>query len=177
MNEHGVIALDAVLTPLREEAVSEPRPLDLPGTEMAPGVWLYTDPEADLSGEWASPRGRLCEIGITLARPGRWLGLHVALPPFEADAVTWLGFALRVHAARALALRPCLRSGTEEGFVDTFFDRHALARTAETDHQAFLAPDRHPDLPATAPWRELILFLPSGESLSLALHDLRIFAL
>ena len=59
------------------------------------------------------------------ARPLAWL--HVALPPFEADAVTWLGLALRTHAARPLALRPCLRSGTDGGFVDTFFDRHALA--------------------------------------------------
>ncbi|MBM1222477.1 hypothetical protein JQU17_19895 [Ponticoccus sp. SC2-23] len=177
MSEHGVIALDGMLVPLRDGAVSELRPLDLPGTEMAPGVWLHTDPEAGISGQWSSPRGRLCEIDITVDAPGRWLGLHVALPPFEADAVTWLGIALRVHAARPLALRPCLRSGTDEGFVDTFFDRHALARTAETDHHGVLAPDRHPDLPATAPWRELILFLPSGESLSLALHALRIFAL
>lgn len=176
MSDGGPVALDGALAPLRAGAV-EPRPLDLPGTELAQGVWLHTDPEAALSGRWSSPLGRLAEIDITLGTPGRWLGLHVALPPIEADAVTWLGFACRLHAARPLALRPCLRSGTQEGFVDTFFDRHLLARPAETDHQGLLAPERHPDLPATAPWRELILFLPSGESLSLALHDLRIFAL
>lgn len=175
MND-GVIALDAALAPLRAGMVA-PRPLDRPDTGMAADVWLRSDPEAVFSGSWSSPRGRLCEIDVALDRPGRWLGLHVALPPVEADALAWLGFACRIHAARPLALRPCLRSGTEEGFVDTFFDRHVLARTAETDHQGLLAPERHPDLPATAAWRELILFLPSGENLSLALHALRIFAL
>ena len=172
----GPVALDAALTPLRS-GLSDPRPLDRPGTELAPGVWLHTDPEAVLSGQWSCPRGRLCEIEIMADTVGRWLGLHVALPPFEADAVTWLGFACRVHAARPIALRPCLRSGTETGFVDNFFDRHLLARRAESDHQGLLALERHPDLPAIAPWRELILFLPPGENLSLAVHELRIFAL
>ena len=175
MNE-GVIALDGALAPLRA-GITEPRPLDRPGTELAPGIWLHTDPEAALSGTWSSPRGRLCEMGLALERPGRFLGLHVALPPFEADAVTWLGLACRAHAGRPIALRPCLRSGTETGFVDNFFDRHLLARRAEADHHGILALERHPDLPPIAPWRELIMFLPSGESLSLALHELRIFAL
>lgn len=169
-------ALDAALDPLRRKA-QPGGPVTPPVTDLCPGVWLNGDPEAGHTGQWTSPSGRLCELVITPEAPGHWLGLHIALPPLETDGLTWLSLTLRGHAARPIALKPCLRSGVGEGFSDSFFDRHILLRPAESDHALLMAPAQYPDLPDTAPWRELILFLPPGEALSLALHDVRLIAL
>lgn len=171
-----VFALDEALGPLRLD-VSEKQDVVAASTELAPGVWLHGDPEARFEGTWASPAGRLCEITLDVQTGGRWLALHLTLPPLEADGLRWISLVMRVHAARPVALRPCLRSGTEDGFVDTFWDRHLLATPAERDHQALLTLAHHPDLPLQAPWRELVLFLPSAEDVSFALHDMRVLGL
>lgn len=170
------VALDLALAPLRSGAGAG-GPVAGARTELAPGVWLHPDPEALPEGHWSSPAGRIAELHLRAAAPGRWLGLHIALPPVETDALTWLSLMLRGHAARPLAVKPCLRSGRGEGFSDSFFARHLLLRPEVSDHAGLMAPDHYPDLPDTAPWRELILFLPPAEDLSLALHDLRLVGL
>jgi hypothetical protein len=168
------LRLDAPLAALRATVLS-PAPLG----PVVPGLAFHADPQAGLSGHWHSPRGRLLEVETTVTRPGRWLGLHLALPDLaDLAPLVWLGLAARSGAGHAMALRVCLRSGLPEGgFHDQFFDRHLLSQPAETDHLDMIAPARLPDLPPKAPWRELILFLPPGESLRWSLHDLRLFAL
>ena len=90
-----------------------------------------------------------------MTTPGRWLGLHLALALPDLAAVGWLGFAARSAATPAMTLRACLRSGLAAGgFFDTFFDKHILSQSAETDHLDMIAPAHQPDLPLCAPWRE-----------------------
>jgi len=167
--------MNAPLTALRAAVIAQ-RPV---GTgALAPGVDLRIDPDARISGQWSSPRGRLLELRTEVAQPGDWLGLHLALPPLDLTGVVWLGLAVRSAGAPALVVRACLRSGLPGGgFRDDFLDRHILSQPAETDHVDLLAPDRRPGLPPRAPWREMVLFLPPAQSVTWALHDLRLFAL
>jgi len=145
---------------------------------ISPGVVLRIDPAARIGLTWSSPRARLLELRTTVTTPGDWLGLHVALPPLDLGGVAWFGFVARSAAATALVARACLRSGLPEGgFSDAFFDRHLLSQPGETDHADVMAPDRRPDLPARAPWRDFVLFLPSTHDIAWALHDLRLVRL
>lgn len=158
------------------------RPAVLPWADLAaplpPGLVLHADPEAPRSGRWQSPRGRLLELETRPETSGRWLGLHLPLPLDDLSPLAWIGLAARSAASEALAVRVCLRSGLAAGgFRDCFFDRHLLSQPAESDHLDMLAPDRCPDLPQRAPWREIVLFLPPHRPLAWALHDLRLFAL
>lgn len=163
-------------------------------TPLPPGLALQADPAAGMAGRWQSPRGRLLELEALPEAPGRWFGLHLALPsalwpddraeergpgePPPEPPPGWIGFAARTAAGSVLGLRACLRSGLPEGgFHDAFFDRPITSEPAETDHLDMMAPDRRPDLPRRAPWREFILFLPPDRGLAWALHDLRLFRL
>lgn len=172
-------ALNAPLDALRGQAVAA---APLAGPEPAPfvpGLRLRPDPEAGFTATWESPRGRILSLQGAPARPGRWLGLHLEMPAAtDLTGIAWFGFALRAAAGRPMALRACLRSGREGGgFTDIFLARHALVLPAAGDHHDMLAPDRVPDLPLRAPWREFILFLPPAEPVDLGLHDLRVWAL
>ena len=167
------------LAALRDAAIPG-GPLD--ETPLLPGVRFRLDPEGGSAGRWTSPRDRIVELTVATGRPSRWLGLHLELPEAADLAGTaWLGFALRGAADRPIAVRPCLRSGREAeaggGFVDLFFARHVLLRPGARDHHDMIAPPRSPDLPALAPWREFILFLPPAEPYRLVLEELAVFLL
>lgn len=152
---------------------------DLSEDPIVPGLRFRLDPEAGTTGTWESPQGRLVHLRTKVSRPARWLGLHLALPDLaDMTEVAWFGAVIRTSAAGPAALRLCLRSGLEAGgFIDLFAGRHILAQPAETDGSALFAPSRLPDLPVTAPWRELIVFLPPGEDVDIVVHDLRVFVL
>lgn len=171
-------ALDTAWDALRG-ADLPPAPLFAPGaqeTRLPGGPMLHAAPELRAAGHWSSPDGRLIEIDARIEAPGRWLALHLALPDAGLDDVRWLMLAVRSSAAEACVIRPCLRTGTPGGFRDDFLPRAILAQPRESDHHDLLAPGRMPDLPRQAPWRELILFLPSASSTHLVLHDLRFVA-
>ena len=178
-----LLALDGALGPLRnrvDRAGTEPLFADGNDQPLGPGLMLRLDPQARATGHWSSPEGRLLELHLRISAPGAWFGLHLALPEDlpPLTKVRWIGLAARSGATRAAAIRVCLRSGLAEGgFRDTFFPLHLLSQGRLGDHHDLLAPAQHPDLPATAPWRELVLFLPPAEDLDWALHDLRVFAL
>lgn len=171
-------ALNAPLDALRDAVLPE-APLAFPLAAALPeGLALHADPAARMTGRWQSPRGRLLELETRPEAPGGWLALHLALPLTDLAGPGWIGLAVRSAAAEALAIRVALRSGLAEGgFLDSFFDRQILSQPAESDHVDLMAPDRRPDLPETAPWRELVLFLPPDRGIGWALHDLRLFRL
>lgn len=165
-------------TPLSAQAACP-----LPG-----GLMLHADPAIRMDGHWQSPRGRILEIDARITVPGAWLALHLPLPAVAAGAdladVRWLSLIVRATAARACAIRPCIRSGlapengqTGPAFRDDFFARHILANALEVDDHQLIVPAQIPDMPRAAPWRELILFLPAATGFHLALHDLRLTAL
>lgn len=148
-------------------------PLAATETVFAPGVALHADPGLALTGRFRSPAGRLIELEATSGGAG-WIGLHVALDAPSLPEAGWLGLACQSAAAGRIVVRPCLRSGTEGGFADTFFPRHILAEPEAQSHVDALPLATTPDLPADAPWRELVFFLP-GATFTWHLHDLRIF--
>lgn len=182
-NASAPLALDGVLQPLRSRSdLAETEPLfgGSHSARLVPGVTLHLDPAAEARGRWSSPEGRLIELHTTLTRPGAWFGLHLALPANlpPLDRIAWIGVAARTGAGRGVGVRVCLRSGLPPGgFHDCFFPRLLLSQGRVGDHLDMIAPARLPDLPRTAPWRELVLFLPPAEGLDWALHDLRVFAL
>lgn len=148
--------------------------------KLALGITLHLDPDAQMTGHWSSPEGRLIEMQTQVARPGAWFGLHIRLPDAALDLgpLRWIGVTARTSAQHAIGIRVGLRSGRAEGgFQDDFFGRHMLSQPRQSDHHDLLCPADLPDLPRKAPWRELVLFLPPAAPLHWALHDLRIYGL
>lgn len=145
-----------------------------PLTEFQPGLFLNADPHLKPAGQWRSPSGRLLELDVEMGGQGAWIGLHMTLDATDLPDNGWIGFACRSAAPEDLMIRPCLRSGTEEGFTDCFFDKHVLAAPEPRNHVDAMALARDLCIPRTAPWRELILFLPR-QDFRWHLHDLRPF--
>lgn len=142
---------------------------------LMPGIRLLCDPALQISGRFDSPPGRVLEIEARMDGPGNWCALHLEIGAPDLGDCGFVGLAARLSAPKAEVLHPALRSGTAEGFVDCFFDKHMLALPDPASHiDALPARDRE-TLPRLAPWRELVLFLPLT-GFSLALHDLRFFA-
>lgn len=143
-------------------------------TDFAPGLALHADPALQVTGSWRSPAGRLLELDLHMAGTGRWIGLHLRLETPDLSRAAWLGFACRGAAAQETLIRPCLRSGSDKGFSDCFFGRHLLAAPEVRDHVDALHVPTHRNIPETAGWRELVLFLPQ-QDFRWHLHDLRLF--
>jgi hypothetical protein len=142
--------------------------------EIGRGLHLHADPALRLEGTWRSPRGRIVEIDSRPRGTGHWLGLHLALSAGDLSRMAVLGFACRTVAAEAQVLNPCLRSGTMDGFVDSFFDKNVLSRPVEAAHVDAFSLDLRDDVPTKAPWREIVLFLPVAP-ISWSLIDMRVF--
>lgn len=142
-------------------------------TAFAPGIALRADPALGLGGRYRSPAGRLLELEAVPARPGGgWIALHIALPA-ALSGHDWLGLFCRTAAPAEVLVRPCLRSGTADGFADCFLPRHLLSGPDPQTHADALHLPTAPELPETAPWRELVLFLPPAGAVW-HLHDLRL---
>lgn len=152
--------------------------LDGTTVRFAPGVTLHSDPALGLSGRWRSPAGRFLELEATMSGKGVWIALHVALPLSDLTDATHVGLVCRCAAPERHMLRPCLRSGLDDGsgFVDCFFDKHVLTAQRPRSHVDALYLDAATGVPLRAPWRELVLFLPRV-SFHLDLHQLYPFVL
>ncbi|WP_158971849.1 hypothetical protein [Chachezhania sediminis] len=146
-------------------------------THLAPGLSFHADPGLAPAGHWSSPADRIVELSLETGGTGSWAALHVALDLPELGALSgarFLALMCRSAAGTEIMVRPCLRSGLQEGgFTDLFFPRHLLAVAEPRTHtDAFWLPALLPgDAPDTAPWRELVLFLPP-QSLSWHVHAL-----
>ena len=138
------------------------------------GVDLRSDPALQLEGQYRSPEGSVLELEMRPSGQGDWCALHLVFPAQNLQGYGVLGFALRGAAQEMRVLRACLRSGTDAGFVDCFFDKHILLRPQESSHLDAFSVEHRGDLPMEAPWRELILFLPP-RACDLSLTDLRLF--
>jgi hypothetical protein len=80
----------------------------------------------------------------------------------------------RTQAPAETVARVCLRSGTENGFQDHFFEKLMFFSPQEASHLDVIELNHFSPVLKHAPWRELILFLPST-SFNLRLIDLRVF--
>lgn len=143
------------------------------GAAPVAGISLQADPGLTLGGAYRSPAGRLLELDLRVSGQGEWLGLHVALSAPDLSGAAWLTLTSRSAADRAVMIRPCLRSGQPGGFVDCFFARHILATRTPQPHVDGIHLPTTRAIPARAPWRDLVLFLPR-EDFRWHLHDLRL---
>ena len=142
---------------------------------FVPGLRLHADPVLEASGTWRSPKGRLLEFNLTSGSGhGGWCGLHVTVPATDLERTGVLGFAARIAAPEMHVARACLRSGTPDGFVDCFFDKHLLFHPEEASHLDALPVHHRDNIPPSAPWREIVIFLPTT-SFRLSVTDLRVF--
>lgn len=141
---------------------------------IAPGLTLHIAPELEVSGKWRSEEAVVLDLDAVLSGQDGWVGLHLALPFESTLSYGMLGFAARTKARTMTEVRVCLRSGTESGFEDHFFEKPLLFSPQETTHLDVIELNSIVPVPQRAHWRELILFLPT-QSFSLRLIDLRIF--
>lgn len=161
------------LSVLRAKSSEGPLTSDV---SFLPGLRLNADPALELSGNYRSPEGQLLEFdAATGPNPGDWVALHLDIPVDDLGPLGLIGFAARIAAPEIFVVRACLRSGIQDGFQDCFFDKHLLFRSEEASHLDALPTGQRANLPARAPWRELVLFLPT-RAFQLSLIDLRVFA-
>lgn len=154
---------------------SESREGDISETfEFLPGIHFHADPELKPGGKYRSPEGRVLEVEMTTEGSGGWAALHMAINAPDLTHFGFLGLACRTASPEMQVIRPCLRSGTQDGFVDCFFDKHILSQPEAHSHIDALPIHQREQIPLHAPWRELILFLPT-QSFHWSLLDLRLF--
>lgn len=143
--------------------------------EFLPGLVLRTDPSLELTGTAHSPEGTLLAIDAQMKdHHGSWCGLHINLPAKDLTHNGVIGFAARIKASGLNVARACIRSGTDDGFADCFFDKHLMFRSDEASHIDGMSISCSNDLPLQAPWRELVFFLPT-RSFNMTFVDLRVF--
>jgi hypothetical protein len=142
--------------------------------QFLPGLALHANPALNVGGVYRSPSGRLLELDVTTSGTGGWIALHASLEILALTDYRYIGLVCLCAAPKEQMIRACLRSGTDEGFVDCFFDKHILAGPEPRNHVDVLHTDTRRTLPEWAPWRELVLFLPT-QNFRWDLHDLRPF--
>lgn len=160
--------------PAFTQAISDGRLTD--SVEFCPGFFLHAAPGLGVGGTWRSPPDRVLELEITAQESGDWMALHLRLEGVENLGGAWIGFACRHAAPEQQMIRPALRSGTQSGFSDCFFDKHILTTPQPRNHLDAINMATNRTIPERAPWRELVLFLPP-RTLCWHLHDLRLFRL
>lgn len=146
-----------------------------PGQALVPGIFFTWDGESEMRVTGKSQPGQLLEAGFTASRPGQWLSLHVALGAADLTGAQTFGLVCKSASPYATTFQPCLRSGLAEGgFSDHFFRKRVLTHGQPSLHLDALLMEADPELPRTAPWRELVLFF-RPETSRIDLQDLRLF--
>ncbi|MFT3691457.1 hypothetical protein [Paenirhodobacter sp.] len=153
--------------------------VDMPltdGARIAPGVFLSVDSETggQVAGNVVTGGDGLLRLSYTIDKRPRWLALHVAMGGVDLSQASVFGVVCKSRAPEAATFRICLRSATADGFTDTFLPKHVVAFAADSTHLDLLRLEGHPDVPARAAWRELILFFQTT-SATFDIRDLRVF--
>lgn len=157
---------------LQAEAPLGPIEVDKP---IVPGISFSFDPDAELSGRLKAADGAVLSFAIEEIKNSGWLALHISMGGFDLASYGVIGFVCKTQAPNAIALRACIRSGTEAGFVDCFFDKHLVGYSEPSTHLDAMDVSIQKTLPAQAPWRDFVLFLPPDRPTDLTLLDLRFF--
>ncbi|WP_304615986.1 hypothetical protein [Paracoccus sp. (in: a-proteobacteria)] len=139
-------------------------------------AFLSLDPEAGITGRFASRPGQIIELELQPAfgiQP-RWQGLHLPLGPVDLSDAAAFGLIARSVAPLSMTTRICLRSGVGADIVDVFLPRLMVSYDQPSLHHDLIEPAAMPDLPQQADWRDLILFFRPGP-VRLTVLDLRLF--
>ena len=141
---------------------------------FVPGCWISFENNGQQVAKITSTEGEAFTLDFSVAHPGEWLSLNLSLGGFSLAERSIIGFVCNVSSPRPLTLRPCIRSGSESGFLDCFFDKHVIAYEQKSTHVDILEVGRPHSLPAEAQWRDLLFFM-KPETLTVTFHDLKIF--
>lgn len=144
------------------------------GASLMPGVVFAIDPEAKISGQFTSEGNSLIKLNYEIKTTPRWIALHFALGGVDFSDTTVFGVACKSQSSEAATMRVCLRSGVAGGFRDAFLPKHVVAFSQVSSHVDLLRLQGLDAVPATAPWRELILFFQTS-SAQFDIIDLRVF--
>ena len=141
---------------------------------LSPGVFLSVDPESDTKIQVTSQPGSLIDLSLSTSRPGRWLSLNIEMGPCDLRTRDVIGLMCKLRSETTMTFRVCLRSGREEGFVDAFFGKRVISYAEPSTHADLIKLAERDDIPAQAPWRQLLLFFPPDMP-QISLHDLALF--
>jgi hypothetical protein len=142
--------------------------------QIAPGIFFSLDPESSNAVEVISTPGQLMEISLIVEEPGRWLTLNMGLGAADLSACKIVGFACRTVAAVTTTCRVCIRSGIEGGgHKDVVFPKTLVAYPANSLHLDVLDLEANKDIPARAPWREIVIFFDIA-STTITIEDFRL---
>lgn len=145
------------------------------GQHVVPGIFFSLDPEAGHTVELASRPGELMTIRLGVERPGRWLTLNLDIGGADFSGCKIVGFACKSDAPLTTTCRVSVRSGTVDGHRDAFFPKTVVSYPKTALHLDVLDLDANPDIPARAPWRELVVFFEIATA-EIALRDFRFIA-
>ena len=141
---------------------------------FSPGVFISSDPESDITTRVDCTLGQLLDLTCKGTRPGRWLSLNIELGAYDLTGRSVIGIMCKTRSEDTQTFRVCLRSGLQGGFQDAFFSKRVISYKEESTHADVMKLAERDDVPAQAPWRELILFLPP-ELRQVSLGDLALF--
>jgi len=142
---------------------------------VAPGVQFSFDPNASFKGSLQDAEDAVLSFKVEQIEGSGWFALHVSLGGIDLTPYDVIGFVCKSDAPSALAIKACLRSGSEAGFSDCFFDKHIVAYGKTSTHLDAIDISQRPDLPQQADWRDFVLFFPHDKPLQVTLRDLRFF--
>ncbi|MEO8241338.1 MAG: hypothetical protein ABI832_03445 [bacterium] len=162
------------LTALRARCSSTGQPSTV--SIWCPASFLSIDPGASDAVHVRTRPGELISIGLKMSGPGRWLTLNLGLGGVGLSNRKVIGFACKFDASEAMSLQVSLRSGVNGGLRDGFFAKPVRADTQTSVHLDMMELDGRPEISATAPWRELVVFF-ERQSVDFVFHDLRVFIL
>jgi hypothetical protein len=146
------------------------------GSGIFPGAYFAIDRGGIFSGRWASGDDAILQIDYSVEKKPGWLALHLDLGAHDLAKYSVVGLVVKSRAAvNPTSFRPCLRSGTPEGFTDSFFSKRVISHANNSIHiDAIRLTENIDVIPEKAPWRQLVLFFETSNA-SLIVQDMRVF--
>lgn len=146
------------------------------GSHLVPGIFFSLDPEAANTVQVASHPGELLRVALGVERPGRWLTLNMGIGGADLSDCKIVGFACKSDAPVTTTCRVSIRSGAEGGHRDVFFAKTVVSYPTTSLHLDVLELEANPDIPARAPWRELVIFFEIAP-VEINLRDFRLIVI
>ena len=139
---------------------AEPREVRSGHRDLAPGLWLSTDPAG--KGVLAcAPGADHFKITLSAADTGRWAALGLGMPIEKLRAARYFGLLIKGGAATPLALTPALRFHLKDAPSQDVQAAPVILSGAPREQLAFTAIPA--DLADRALGCECNLFFQSGE--------------
>jgi len=139
------------------------------------GVRFSYDANAAFQGHLRADENAVLSFKVDQIEGSGWFALHISLGGIDLSPYAVIGFVCKSEAPSAVAFKACIRSGSEAGFSDCFFDKHVVAYGEASTHLDVIDIAQTPALPTQADWRDFVLFFPPDKPIEIILRDLRFF--